>query len=119
MGAVANRVAPASRYDRELLLVSFKLRVMHHHARVLFDDGHVADVEGHELVRLLSVAGPLLDYVRTQCDGPLRALSIMLRGRVLRATYDTDDGVGVIRIDEEQFDRDVAPLCAALESALS
>lgn len=118
MRAVVTQAAAASRYERVLLLVSLKLRAANYHARLLYDDGHVVDVDGTGLVRLLNVAGPLLDYARTKCDGPLRALSLMLRSRVLRATYDTESGVGVIRIDADQFDRDVAPLCASLEPAL-
>jgi SAM-dependent methyltransferase len=97
------------------LLVSFKLRVAHHHARLVYDDGRVADVDGDALAPVLEAAEPLLAYARRRCDGPLRALSVGIRERVLRATCDTDSGVSALRVDGAEFDRDVAPLCAPLD----
>jgi len=118
MGAVVSQTAAARRDHRLLLLVSFRLGVARDHARLLYDDGHVADIDGRGLVRLLNVAGPLLDFARRRCNGDLRALSVVLRDRVLRATYESETGIGVMRVDADQFDREVAPLCVSLEAAL-
>ncbi len=95
-------------------LASFKLRVADGHARLVYADGAVADVEGDALASLLSDAAPLMAYVTAACPGTVRAVSVIRADRVLRATYDGDDGVGVLRVDGDAFDRDVAPLCHAV-----
>jgi hypothetical protein len=95
-------------------LASFKLRLADRHARLVFADGGTADVEGAALARLLHAAAPLLDHVRARCDGSVRAVSVRLGDQVLRATYDAETRVGVLRIDGDEFARDVAPLCEAV-----
>ena len=78
---------------------------------MLFSGGRGADIEGERLRQLLGVAAPLLAYVGTVCDGRVRAISVRVQERVMRATYDASDAVGVVRIDGERFDHEVMPLC--------
>lgn len=97
-----------------MALVSCKLRIASGHARLVFADGRCADLEAEPFDRLCSAARPLLELVAARGAGRVRALSVNLRARVLRATCETGRGVTALRIDGERFAREIAPLCDAL-----
>jgi hypothetical protein len=73
---------------------SFKLRLLDEHVRVVFGDG--------------------------RCSGPVRAVSVDLEAGKLRATFErpAPQKPGAIHVDRPAFERSVAPLCAAVSSAI-
>jgi predicted 2-oxoglutarate/Fe(II)-dependent dioxygenase YbiX len=100
-----------------MTLACCKLRLAAEHARLVFADGRAADLTGPRMQQLLQAAQPVLDYLRSRGAHPLRAISLRLSERVLRATYQGDGHVAVVRVDGEQFIREVAPLCGQLVAA--
>lgn len=105
--------------SRASTLSGLKLRLSAEHARLRFSDGSHADLEGSRVATAIAAAAPLIGYLEARCGSGLRAISVDLRARVLRVTYDSSSGVDTLRIDGAPFEEQILPRCAEVFAAVT